>query len=411
MSYLRFLKKNWRFVGFGFTMSFSASFGQTFYIALSGANIRSEFGLSHGGFGSWFALATIASAMTIIWLGRVIDRVDLRWYTLAVCIGLVLSMLMIASAPGIIILVIGLYLARLTGQGLLMHISTTSMGRYFDSDRGKAVSISAMGQSFGEAILPVFILIFIVEFGWRESWYIAAITITLLLAVLIPNLMRDYTKRHQEYLGRISLKPNYQKNIKRQWSRSEVLKDFRFYVISSVVLSFSFICTGLFFHQIHIAESKGWPLEILASAFIFFAIFKVFTSLCMGSLIARFGSIIFLPIMQVPLIATLAAITVSDAYFIPFMYLSLMGISIGILMPVMGSLWPELYGVMHLGSIRAAVVAMVALTSAISPAVFGLLFDQAVSIETLSLGCIIYIIASGILLIWTFRNHLVKTFE
>ena len=108
MSYLRFLKKNWRFVGFGFTMSFSASFGQTFYIALSGANIRSEFGLSHGGFGSWFALATIASAMTIIWLGRVIDRVDLRWYTLAVCIGLVLSMLMIASAPGIIILVIGL---------------------------------------------------------------------------------------------------------------------------------------------------------------------------------------------------------------------------------------------------------------------------------------------------------------
>jgi len=411
MSYLRFLKKNWRFVGFGFTMSFSASFGQTFYIALSGANIRSEFGLSHGGFGSWFALATIASAMTIIWLGRVIDRVDLRWYTLAVCIGLVLSMLMIASAPGIIILVIGLYLARLTGQGLLMHISTTSMGRYFDSDRGKAVSISAIGQSFGEAILPVFILIFIVEFGWRESWYIAAITITLLLAVLIPNLMRDYTKRHQEYLGRISLKPNYQKNIKRQWSRSEVLIDFRFYVISSVVLSFSFICTGLFFHQIHIAESKGWPLEILASAFIFFAIFKVFTSLCMGSLIDRFGSIIFLPIMQVPLIATLAAITVSDAYFIPFMYLSLMGVSIGILMPVMGSLWPELYGVMHLGSIRAAVVAMVALTSAISPAVFGLLFDQAVSIETLSLGCIIYIIASGILLIWTFRNHLVKTFE
>ncbi|MAQ55536.1 MAG: MFS transporter [Rhodospirillales bacterium] len=411
MSYLRFLKKNWRFVGFGFTMSFSASFGQTFYIALSGANIRSEFGLSHGGFGSWFALATIASAMTIIWLGRVIDRVDLRWYTLAVCIGLVLSMLMIASAPGIIILVIGLYLARLTGQGLLMHISTTSMGRYFDSDRGKAVSISAMGQSFGEAILPVFILIFIVEFGWRESWYIAAITITLLLAVLIPNLMRDYTKRHQEYLGRISLKPNYQKNIKRQWSRSEVLKDFRFYVISSVVLSFSFICTGLFFHQIHIAETKGWPLEILASAFIFFAIFKVFTSLCMGSLIDRFGSIIFLPIMQVPLIATLSAITVSDAYFIPFMYLSFMGVSIGILMPVMGSLWPELYGVMHLGSIRAAVAAMVALTSAISPAVFGLLLDQAVSIETLSLGCIIYIIASGILLIWTFRNHLVKTFE
>ena len=411
MSYLRFLKKNWRFVGFGFTLSFSASFGQTFYIALSGASIRSEFGLSHGGFGSWFALATIASAVTIIWLGRVIDRVDLRWYTLAVCVGLVLSMLMIASAPGIIILVIGLYLARLTGQGLLMHISNTSMGRYFDTDRGKAVSISAMGQSCGEAILPVFILILIVEFGWRESWYLAAITITLILVIFLPYLMRDYSERHQAYQSRISLKPNYQKNTKRHWSRPEVLKDFRFYVISSVVLSFSFICTGLFFHQIHIAESKGWPLEILASAFIFFAIFKVLTSLCMGSLIDRFGSIVFLPIMQMPLIVTLIAITVSDAYFIPYIYLSFMGISIGILMPIMGSLWPELYGVMHLGSIRAVVAAMVALTSATSPAVFGLLLDQEVSVETLSLGCIIYVIASGILLIWTFRDHLVKIFD
>ena len=88
-----------------------------------------------------------------------------------------------------------------------------------------------------------------------------------------------------------------------------------------------------------------------------------------------------------------------------------MGISIGILMPVMGSLWPELYGVMHLGSIRSAVAAMVALTSATSPAVFGILLDQEMSIETLSLGCIIYVIASGILLIWTFRDHLVKTFD
>lgn len=93
MSYLLFLRNNWRFVGFGFVLSLSSSFGQTFYIALSGADIRAEFGLTHGGFGSWFAVATIASAASLVWLGRVIDRIDLRLYTAMVCCGLVTAML------------------------------------------------------------------------------------------------------------------------------------------------------------------------------------------------------------------------------------------------------------------------------------------------------------------------------
>ena len=47
MNYFRFMNENWRFVGFGFFMALSSSFGQTFYIALSGAEIRLEFGMTH----------------------------------------------------------------------------------------------------------------------------------------------------------------------------------------------------------------------------------------------------------------------------------------------------------------------------------------------------------------------------
>ena len=74
-------------------------------------------------------------------------------------------------------------------------------------------------------------------------------------------------------------------------------------------------------------------------------------------------------------------------------------------MPVMGSLWPELYGVAHLGAIRAMMVAMTALTSALSPAVFGWLLDAGVSIETISLYCLAYVAASGAVVVWTFRNY------
>jgi MFS family permease len=211
MSYLWFLRDNWRFVGFGFIMSASSSFGQTFYIALSGADIRAEFGLTHGGFGTWFAVATIASAATLVWLGRMIDRVDLRWYTVAACSGLILSMLVIAAAPTIAILVVGLYLARLTGQGLMIHISNTSMGRYFDADRGKAVSVAAMGQSFGEAVLPAIIVVLIVQIGWRGAWFAAAAVVAGALAVLVPWLMRGYGERHRAHLERVERRPSQSK--------------------------------------------------------------------------------------------------------------------------------------------------------------------------------------------------------
>ena len=405
MNYLRFLRDNWRFVGFGFIMSAASSFGQTFYIALSGADIRAEFGLTHGGFGSWFAVATIASAITLVWLGRMIDRVDLRWYTLAACAGIITAMLVIASAPTVAVLAVGLYLARLAGQGLMVHISTTSMGRYFDADRGKAISVAAMGQSWGEALLPAIVVILIVQIGWRGTWFAAAATVAVALVVLVPWLMRGYGGRHRAYLERTGQHSAQSQSIGAQWTRGEVLRDYRFYVVVAAVLSFSFIGTGLFFHQVHIANVKGWPLELLASAFVLFAVLKVVTSLAIGTLIDRFGSVSMLPVMLVPLGLTLAVIAASDSVIVPFVYLGLLGIAVGILMPTQGSLWPELYGVVHLGSIRAMMAALIALTSALAPAVFGVLLDAGVTIETILWFCLAYVVASAALVMWTFRGY------
>jgi MFS family permease len=405
MNYLRFLRDNWRFVGFGFVMSLSSSFGQTFYIALSGADIRAEFGLTHGGFGAWFAVATIGSAATLIWLGRIIDRVDLRWYTLAVCSGMVVAMLVIASAPTVAILAVGLYLARLNGQGLMVHISTTSMGRYFDADRGKAISVAAMGQSWGEAILPAIVVIGIVQLGWRGTWFAAAATVVVALSLLVPWLMRGYGERHRAYLERTTGPTGQSQGIGAQWTRAEVLRDHRFYVVAAALLSMSFIGTGLFFHQVHIADVKGWSLELLASAFIVFAVLKVVTSLVVGSLIDRFGSVRMVLGILAPLGATLVTIAVSDAAIIPFLYLGFLGISVGFLMPTQGSLWAELYGVVHLGSIRAMMASLIALTSALSPPVFGWLFDAGVTIETISWFCLAYVVISGAVVVWTFRDH------
>ena len=70
MRYLDFLVANCQFLAFGFATAFFSAFGQTFFIAVFGGELRAEFGLSHGEFGSVYSLATVASGATLIWAGR-----------------------------------------------------------------------------------------------------------------------------------------------------------------------------------------------------------------------------------------------------------------------------------------------------------------------------------------------------
>jgi hypothetical protein len=94
--YLSFVSANARLLGFGLALAAFSSFGQTFYIALFGTEIRDAFALSHGGFGTAYSAATLASAACLVWLGRFFDEVDLRAWTALLCTGLALACLLMA---------------------------------------------------------------------------------------------------------------------------------------------------------------------------------------------------------------------------------------------------------------------------------------------------------------------------
>ena len=62
MNYWEFVATNRRFLAFGFLLTWFASFGHTFFISLFGADIRDAFGLTHGGFGTIYTVATVADS-------------------------------------------------------------------------------------------------------------------------------------------------------------------------------------------------------------------------------------------------------------------------------------------------------------------------------------------------------------
>jgi MFS family permease len=394
-----------RFLAFGLLMAFFSNFGQTFFIALFGDHLRSEFDLSHSRFGLLYSGATLASGFALMWAGRLIDRVDLRIFASAVCAGMIAACAVMAAAPAAAVLGLALFMLRFFGQGLLGHTSLTSMARYFDLDRGKAISIAALGFPLGEAVLPIAAVAMLALIGWRATWGTIAIALLLAMIPLTLWLLRGHGRRHEALMAKLARAREHVGAAsavnaalpRREWTLAEVLRDLRFYLLLPLVLAPPMIVTGMFFHQAHLVTEKGWTMAWYASCFVGFAATQLPTSLLSGPLVDRVGATGLLPLLPLPLAAGLAFIALGEHPLVALAFLSIIGITSGAIGTVVNASWAELYGVTHLGSIRTVSGSLMVFSTALAPAGFGLLLDRGVSMEAIAAGAIAYALLASAL--------------
>ena len=399
MSYFALIRREYPLLSFGFLLTLLSGFGQTFFISLYGAEIRGAFDLGNADFGLVYAIASTLNAVVLMWVGKFVDDIDLRLYTALALLGLAAGCLLMWSAAGVFALGAGFFLLRLCGQGLMPHISSTAIIRYVEDGRAKALSLSSMGHKMSEILFPamaVFVLLFA---PWRESWLVYVALIVFIMIPLMLLLLRGHGGRHDNMLRETERKaqdaasdPLKAKAAKRrQWSRAEVLKDTRFYLVIPGLIVPAFVGTMVFFHQSVLIEHKGWTKEWFALMFTPFAL--------AGVAGAFFGALKVLPWMAAPFVVGLALLASIDHPAAAFLYMSLAGISSGgLMLAVSGPLWAESYGVQHIGSIRAFMHSVVLLSTAVAPPLAGWFLDADVHFNTIAWGCMVYSLVSSILL-------------
>ena len=184
--FIQLLRQQAPLLGFGALFCFTSSFGQTFFIAVFGGAIRSEFAIGHGAFGAAYSAATLASAVTLIWLGKLVDRMDARWLAILVVVSLALAALLMSFTQGLVTLVIAFYGLRLMGQGMAGHIAISTMAKRFAAARGRAISIVSLGMPLSEMVMPL-VAVLALELGWRWGWrgFAAFLVLAILPALLV----------------------------------------------------------------------------------------------------------------------------------------------------------------------------------------------------------------------------------
>jgi len=388
------IKISFKIIIFGLIFTFFSSFGQSFFIGLFNSSIRTDLNISHGQFGTIYALATLLSSFSLIWIGKKIDDFKLIYYSLFVIFLLFFSSLFFSFVNSILFLFIGIYLLRLSGQGLMSHTATTSISRYFNLNRGKALSATWLGLSAAEFILPITIVFFLSIYSWRSIWISIALLIILFLPIIsfltIKNIKLSSREKKNRNLKKINIK---------SWTRKEVLLDPKFYLISLVMLALPAINTGVFVYQSFILESKNWDDFVIAKSFMFYSFFSVGTLFISGPIVDKFTSRKILPLMNIPSFFAMVILFFSDNYTSAYIVLGLMGISNGLANVLGSSTWAEIYGVKYIGSIKALTTSMMVFSTAFGTAIFGIIIDLGYTIELIAIISFSYIFIANVLII------------
>ena len=393
------LSLNKKVIIFGFIFTFFSSFGQSFFLGLFNAPIRNELGITHGQFGNIYATATIFSSLLLIWVGKKIDEYQIIYYSFFVIILLFLSSLFFSFINSIYFLALGIFLMRFSGQGLMSHTSTTTISRFFERSRGKALSTIWFGLSSAEFILPVLVTYLFMIYSWRFVWQGIAVLIILFLPFVVLNTIKKIKLDSREK----DLNPTKSFKIK-SWRRRDVIKDYRFYIISLNMLAMPWIATGVFVYQSFITDSKMWNIYTIPKAFMVYSIASIITLFFSGFLVDKFTSRKLIPTMNIPLLLAMFVLFYYQSEISAFIFLGLVGISNGLANVLGSSTWAEIYGVKFIGSIKALTTAFMVFSTAFGTAVFGLLIDIGFSIENIALISGVYIVISLVLLLLIMKN-------
>lgn len=385
--FINFIIGNFRKLSFGWMLTFLSSFGQTYLISLYVTEISLEFDITEGTFGAIYAVCTVLASFIMLSVGHTVDHISVKKVTTFTIVCLAFSSILMGVSYHLAFVFISLVGLRLTGQGMLSHISMTILSKFYDKNRGKALSFSTLGFSSGEIVLPLILTFIIGWFDWRWAMIGSGVMLLLYLIRLHFTDLEHFNKQ----LSRG--KPSSLSLVK---DFGSIINDKRFLILMPTSFAISFTVTAVIFYQYVFVAQKGWSPQLYAAFFTGYAITRLVFSLAGGLWVDKFTAKKMFRFYLFPISLGLLAFAFIDSIFGALSFLLMMGITVGMSGTIKSSILAEVYGIEKLGAIRSLFTMFMVISTALGPLIVGWMIDGGWSIETIMLSLFVFIIACAL---------------
>ena len=344
----------WIIVGIANIGIFSSGPGQSHTFSVFVEPIRKDLELSSASIASAYGFATLIAAFLLPYMGKIIDRYGARVSLIIISIILGISCIFFGAASNFLMLTVGFGFLRFFGQGSLMLGCANLVSQWFDSKRGFAMSLMALGFGMSMAIHPPVSQFLIDQYGWKYAWIILGISTWI---IMVPSLF-ILAWNNPENIG---LKPDGVKksNFKNDeveaiegLNLTEALKENSFYILAAMWFGMAMLVTTLHFYQVTILTNQGITTEFAASLFTVSAFAMVVFMPLVGKFFDNFPTKYVLATGLLINSISLISITYSNSEAYSLFYAVSFGINNAFSMTMFGYIWPRYFGRKHLGSIQ-----------------------------------------------------------
>ncbi len=379
-NYWHLIKAYPRYLLFGWLHFFFSSIGQTFLVGIYVDSISEQYGISTLTFSSIYALATLIGSFLLPYGGKMIDTYKIRTLSWVNGISLAFFGFMLTQGTHEVWLLVSFVGMRFSGQGFMILLGSTAISRYFVKQRGKAISLSGLGLTTGEGLLPILVLQLIQGYSWQFSIWVLCTAVILIHVPLVRLLIRkeDAFQRadtlQDEVKGQDDLQNEDNSNRENKY---DFLKKPGFYVANLLMLFIPFAITGMFINHNQLVLHKGWDMELIGFGFTIYALIKVVVSIFFGEVIDRLSAVQLLPYFLLPFAVAFLALALGEARWIAIFYLGMCAISASLFSLLKSAIWAELYPPAVLGTVKGITHFLIIVSSAAAPVVFNRLMVDA----------------------------------
>ena len=351
--------------------------------------LMEKLGLSRVELSLAYCLGTVASGLTLPWLGRVLDRWGERKMAVAstMATGFILFYLA-ASAPmshglgrvlpaslaAFLVIGFGFYLVRAAAQGVLSMTCRNAIGKWFDHRRGLAMAVSSILVSFTFSLSPKLIAWLKQHYGYDGAWVIMGIATIVIMTPLAWLLFRDTPEEdglHMVGGAEPVAHDNPDMHIEREFTREEAVRDYSFWVFNAAFGFWALFGTAFTFHATSIGAEYEFSRERILNLFVPIAATSVATNLLFGAINAKLRLKYLLLVMNLGCIAAAIGMSYLNASAGVAAYVLGNGIASGGFVSLSGIVFPRFYGRKHLGAIGGLNMSVMVIGSGLGPLLFG----------------------------------------